>query len=129
MSEQFPIQARLTRAKDFEAVYRSGEHIKVFPLRARALRRPQAGGGPGSRLGLAIGRQVGHAAVRNRWKRAIREAFRLHRHGLPAPYDIVIGVEWDSPTTDTGRVEQAFLAIVGALQENEQRRASSHPTD
>ena len=129
MRARFPMQARLTKAKDFEAVYRAGEHIRVFPLRARVLRRPQAGAGAGSRLGLAIGRRIGHAVLRNRWKRAIREAFRLHRHALPSACDIVIGVEWETSPTDTSRVEQAFLAIVDALRENKQSGPSPRPTD
>ena len=129
MRARFPMQARITRAKDFEAVYRAGEQIRVFPLRARALRRPQASAAAGSRLGMAIGSRVGRAVLRNRWKRAIREAFRLHRHRLPSAYDIVIGVESDTSPADTSRVEQAFLAIVDALRENTQSSPPPRPTD
>jgi ribonuclease P protein component len=44
------------------------------------------------RLGLAVGRRVGKAACRNRWKRLVREVFRLRlQHRLP-PIDLVVAV-------------------------------------
>ncbi len=45
---------------------------------------------PPSRLGLIVGRKVGHAPRRNRVKRLVREAFRLLQHELPAGLDIVV---------------------------------------
>ena len=73
--------------------------------------------GKRSRLGLSIGRKVGPAHERNRWKRAIREAFRRHRHRLPDAYDLVIGVDWDCAPEECSRVEDAFLRLVEKLQQ------------
>jgi len=93
----------------------------VFPLYVRLLRRDELAEGdesPGmrSRLGLAVGARAGRAHVRNRWKRAVREAFRLHRHLLPAAYDLVVGVARGSAERDVERVEEAFLKLVHILR-------------
>ena len=45
---------------------------------------------PYMRLGLAVSRKVGNAVVRNRWKRLIRESFRVHIRLFPEGVDIVV---------------------------------------
>lgn len=42
------------------------------------------------RLGLAVSKKVGNAVVRNRWKRRIREAFRLQQQELPNGFDFIV---------------------------------------
>jgi ribonuclease P protein component len=43
-----------------------------------------------TRLGLSVSRKVGNAVVRNRWKRLIRESFRISGRRLPKGVDLVI---------------------------------------
>ena len=42
-----------------------------------------------SRIGLSVSSRVGGAVVRNRWKRLLREAFRLRQSDLPTGLDFV----------------------------------------
>ena len=52
---------------------------------------------PHPRLAIVISRRVGSAPRRNRIKRLLREAFRLHQHDLPIGYDLVIVVRPHQP--------------------------------
>jgi ribonuclease P protein component len=77
---------RIRHAAEFQRVFRrrataSDRRLLVFGQRS-GLSHP--------RLGLSVSRKVGGAVVRNRWKRVIREAFRLTRHELPSGVDLVV---------------------------------------
>jgi ribonuclease P protein component len=70
---------RLTHAREYEAVYaakmrKSAQGVSITSC-PNTLQR--------HRLGLAISRGVGTAALRTRLKRLIREAFRLQQRDLP----------------------------------------------
>ncbi len=80
---------RLSRSKDFDAVYRrgrsaSGRYVVLhwFP------REGDPDGEP--RLGLAVPRSVGSAVSRNRVKRLLREAWRELLPTVPAGQDYVL---------------------------------------
>lgn len=84
--ERFPRAFRILRREEFRAVFAGGYHLRSGPLKAVAL--PTAG--ETSRLGLAVGRRVGNAVVRNRLKRRLRELFRRNRDRLAVPVDLVV---------------------------------------
>ena len=84
----FPRSHRLSGKLAFSAVYDAKMKVSRGPLAAYSLQNDL--GHP--RLGISISRRVGSAPVRNRIKRLLREAFRLHRHDLPRGYDLVIVV-------------------------------------
>jgi ribonuclease P protein component len=50
-----------------------------------------------ARLGVSVSRKVGGAVARNRWKRMLREAFRLSRESLPTGVDLVIVAKDPTP--------------------------------
>lgn len=42
------------------------------------------------RFGLSVSKKLGGAVVRNRWKRRLRDAFRLEQSRLPAGVDLIV---------------------------------------
>lgn len=83
--ERFPRTARLRRQADFDRVFGTRCYAADDVLVMNGCRN----GADVTRLGLSIGRKVGNAVVRNRWKRLIREAFRRVRAELPRGLDFV----------------------------------------
>ena len=71
---------RLSRSRDFDAVYRHGRSVSTRFLVLYWFPR-EDGGEP--RLGLAVPKAVGRAVVRNRMKRQLREAWRARLRELP----------------------------------------------
>lgn len=67
---------------------REGRPLTLEVLRVIVADTPEASA-CGARLGLAVGRGWGKAVVRNRFRRRVREAFRLNRHRLP-PVDLLV---------------------------------------
>jgi ribonuclease P protein component len=82
----FPKRSRLLKRADFDRVYKSGK--RHFGAHLTAFFLPRSAGAP--RIGLAVGRALGGAVVRNRIKRRLREAVRLNLHVLASPVDMVI---------------------------------------
>jgi ribonuclease P protein component len=79
---------RLSRSRDFDAVYRQGRSTSTRFLVLYWFEREGDPGEP--RLGLAVPRAVGNAVARNRIKRQLREAWRARLDRLPADRDYVL---------------------------------------
>ena len=85
---RFPREARLLKAADFRAVFRTGRRARVGLLQARL--RPNGKGR--ARLGLAVSlKATRRAVVRNRVRRQLRESFRVNQHRL-AGLDVVVSL-------------------------------------
>jgi ribonuclease P protein component len=84
---------RLSRSRDFDAVYRQGRSVSTRYLVLYWFARQEGADAMGAvRLGLAVPKAVGTAVVRNRIKRRLRELFRERSSGLPQDHDYVLVV-------------------------------------
>ena len=81
---------RLSRSGDFDRVYREGNSRGNRFLVLYSFPRGEDEPDAPARLGLSVGRKLGRAVVRNRVKRAIRQAFWDLDEQLPAGHDYVI---------------------------------------
>ena len=70
---------RLSRSRDFDAVYRHGRSVSTRFLTLYWFARPDEPGEP--RLGLAVPKAAGSSVVRNRIKRQLREIWRARLGG------------------------------------------------
>lgn len=103
-SESFPRQLRLTRAIDFQRVFKN--NIRRGDASITILIGKLAGDRP--RLGFAIARkQVPNAVKRNQLKRLFRESFRRNQHRLPSR-DVVIMVRREILDRETAQIRAAL---------------------
>lgn len=65
---------RLSRSRDFDAVYRHGRSVSTRYLVLYWFER-ENGDGESPRLGVAVPKKIGGSVVRNRMKRRLREAW------------------------------------------------------
>jgi ribonuclease P protein component len=80
---------RLSRSRDFDAVYRKGRSVSTRYLVLYAFPREEDTEGE-PRLGLAVSRKLGGSVERNRLKRRLRAAWEELRSESRSGYDYVL---------------------------------------
>ena len=118
MTARFGADDRLRKQADFDRVYRARAYAADDVLIVNGC----ANGLARARLGLSVGAIVGNAVMRNRWKRIIREAFRLSRQQIPVGLDLVVrpqkGAKADFPA-----VSRSLPALAGRIGRRVQARS------
>lgn len=99
-----PRRCRLCHDRQFQNVYARGVRRSAGPLLVTACRNEVGF----TRLGLSIGKKLGGAVTRNRFKRLLREAFRLSQRELPAGLDVVLSLR---PHEERGLEEYRRLLV------------------
>ena len=107
----FPRSARLLRSADFDRVMKQRQStsdglIVLYGARNQCGR---------TRLGLVVSRKCGGAVIRNRWKRSLREAFRLVLSELPTDLDLVV-LPRHGVTPHRQRLEESIKTLAAELE-------------
>ena len=95
----------LKKNNDFRRLYSKGKSA-VNPYMVVYCRRSPTRIG---RVGYTVSVKLGHAVVRNRVRRRLREIYRLHRSALKPDMDIVIVARSRCVGADYQKLEGAFL--------------------
>ncbi len=108
--------ARLRKHADYQRVYRDSRRYSSASMsyffRARSNEDP-AGAQP--RVGLTAGRVLGGAVERNRIRRRMREAVRLHLDELPPRVDVVLHPRRSVLDIDFARLEHEVARIFASV--------------
>jgi len=82
---RFPKEMRLRKRAEFDAVFAAKHSVADAHLIVYAM----PNGRDRSRIGFVVSRRHGGAVARNRYKRVLREAYRLAQPAAPRGYDFV----------------------------------------
>ena len=64
-----------------------------------------------NRVGVTVGKKLGHAVVRNRVRRRLREVYRLNEDKFAPGWDIVVVARSRCIQADFGKLTNAYLSL------------------
>lgn len=124
---RFPRTAKLLKHSDFQRVYKSGKrHFSAWMTVFYQLRTDASASGP--RVGITVSRVMGGAVQRNRMKRRMREAIRLHLGELKATVDIVFNPKKVVLEGDFAQIDQEVKRAFEVIEKNAARNAKERST-
>lgn len=98
----------LRQTRDIQRVRHAGQSRR-HPL---AILLFQANDQGVSRFGFSASHHVGRAVARNRAKRLLREAIRLHLHEIQPGWDCLVIARRETPAASFAEVEAAMLQLL-----------------
>jgi ribonuclease P protein component len=116
---RFSAEMRLRCRDDFQQAFRSGVRASDRRLTVWA----DHNGLTHSRLGIVVGRRYGGAVQRNRFKRLLREAFRLNRERLPVGLDFVCAPRGGG-SSSLAEIAQSLTRLATRLETQLARRGA-----
>lgn len=109
MQFNFGQRSRLKNKRDFTGLKLRGQRLAMGCMVANW---EQLEAGAESRLGVITSGKLGIAVERNRARRLLREAFRLHRHEFVAPMNLVLVARSSILGKRFSSVEKDFVALL-----------------
>jgi ribonuclease P protein component len=114
--QSFGRRFRIRKQAEFDRVYQA----RLFAADDVLVVNACPTGGAHARLGLSVSKSAGNAVTRNRWKRLIREAFRLSKDELPAGIDLVVRPQ-KGAQPDLAAIRQSLVALAKRLAQRVNR--------
>ena len=96
---------------DFRRIYRRGRSAGSGGVVVYCLKNRKGM----SRLGVTVSKKLGHAVVRNRVRRRIREIYRLNREKMLPGWDIIVVGRGRSVKGSYEKMNEAYLDCLGRL--------------
>ena len=109
-----PRDERIRSRREFDRVFREGRRFAEGPVLARYVANDLGV----TRMAVAAPGKFGKAAKRNRARRLLKEAYRLHKQEMPPGLDVILmpGRNWHDPAL--AELETALCRIASRLKEN-----------
>ena len=104
-------QYRLKKNSDFRRLYAKGKSTAT-PYLVLYCRKNRLGH---NRAGYTVSTKLGHAVVRNRVRRRLREIVRLNTAAVKPGYDLVLVARSHAVTAEYKQLERAYLTACGKL--------------
>lgn len=103
----FPKSSRLILKKDFQAVFKDARKVSQGNLLALFIPNSLAS----ARLGIIIKKQnVKLAVLRNRYRRWVRESFRIHQESLKG-LDIIVIIRSECSPSDKLKIQDDIAIL------------------
>ena len=97
---------------EFRRTYQKGVSA-VSPVMVLYCRKNRLGR---NRLGLVSSTKLGHAVVRNRVRRRLRELYRLHKAELLPGYDLIVVARVRAVDMPYAKLEKQYLHCLSQLE-------------
>ena len=97
---------------EFRRIYRKGRSA-VLPCLVVYCQKNRKGE---SRLGITVSTKLGHAVVRNRVRRQLREIYRLNKEKMLCGYDVILVARVKAVHLPYQKLEHAYLQGLDKLE-------------
>ena len=118
------VRCTLKKNSDFRRLYSRGKSA-VTPYMVVYCRRSKE---KNNRLGYTVSTKLGHAVVRNKIRRRLREIYRLHESQFRPGWDLVVVARSRAVDAPYKKLEGAYLSLAEKL-DLLRKEEPAHETD